>query len=271
VCAFSPEVTLIAMLQINTKGRATSSSKALLTAILLGGTALNAGSAHAVGWTPNGLPTTGYKCDLSRVITQGDPTVENTDCFNVPSPLVGDKRVTLLSRSTSVPTNTDVVEFTLNPEDPNTPWHFTLDFNPNRNGDTPDTGFLKYKIDIEDPSRYFDQVKLANSSSITNGAYTLITTFWDPTFTTQVLTTALFNPPTPDGISVQGLNAQTLYIKDEWIIESTANGVIDNLQNSFGQTHDVPGPLPLFGIGAAFGLSRRIRTRIKEARLNQAD
>ena len=48
-----------------------------------------------------------------------------------------------------------------------------------------------------------------------------------------------------------------------------ANGSINSLQNSFGQTDipPVPGPLPLVGIGAAFGFSRRIRSRIKGARL----
>ena len=45
-------------------------------------------------------------------------------------------------------------------------------------------------------------------------------------------------------------------------------GAIDTLENSFQQrTAHVPGPLPLLGAGAAFGFSRRIRSRIKGARL----
>jgi len=39
------------------------------------------------------------------------------------------------------------------------------------------------------------------------------------------------------------------------------------MKNSFQQTTRVPGPLPLLGAGAAFGFSRRIRSRIKGASL----
>jgi len=269
-CSRSPASALNTMLETKPKGRSTTLSKVLLAAALLGGTALYADSAQAVGWTPNGpIPFTGYKCNLSVVITPGLPNPDNTDCFNVPSPLVGDKRVTLLERSTNVGTNTDVVEFTLNKDDPNTPWHFTLDFNPNRNGELTDVGFLKYKIEIVTPSDlYFDQVKLSNTSTITNPlAYTLKKTFWDPTFTTQIVTTALENPPTPQGINLSSLRAQVLYVKDEWIIQPTANGVVDNIQNTFGQrSGEVPSPLPLLGVGAAFGMGRKLRLRIKAAR-----
>jgi len=250
---------LIAMLKINRKGHATTLPQALLTAGLLSTTVLNTSSAQAAGWTPNGPPATGYICALNDLT-----------CFNqaspVDSPVVGDKIVTLLDRSTTVGVNTDVVEFTQDPADPNTPWHLTLDFNPNRGTDLDDTGFLTYKITITDPAKYFDQVKLGNTSSITNDLYTLNTTFWDPTFTTQMPIAALSNPPTPDGISVSGLQAQTFYVKDEWNVQATSNGTIDNLQNSFGQTSEVPAPIPLLGLGAAFGSSRRIRSRIKGVR-----
>jgi hypothetical protein len=195
-------------------------------------------------------------------------------CFNpaapVDSPLVDNTFVTLLERSTTVGVNTDVVEFTQDPGDPNTPWHLTLDFNPNRGIDSNDLGFLKYKITTTDPSKYFDQVKLGNNSTITNGLYTLSTTFWDSTFTSQVPTSALNNPPTPKGISVINLQAQTLYIKNEWNVQALSEGTVDNFQNSFGQTDipPAPAPLPLIGIGAAFGFSRRLRSRIKGARLD---
>jgi len=42
---------------------------------------------------------------------------------------------------------------------------------------------------------------------------------------------------------------------------------LDAIQNNYTQNTDrVPGPLPLLGAGAAFGFSRRIRSRIKGAR-----
>jgi hypothetical protein len=33
--------------------------------------------------------------------------------------------------------------------------------------------------------------------------------------------------------------------------------------NSIDDFHQVPGPLPILGAGAAFGLSRKLRSRIK--------
>jgi len=191
-------------------------------------------------------------------------------CFNpaapVDSPVLLDKFVTLLDRSTTVGVNTDVMEFSLDSTDFNTPWHLTLDFNPNRGINLDDNGFLKYKITITDPSRYFDQVKLSNTSTITNGLYTLATSFWDPTYTTQSLTTILNTPPSPDGISVSSLNAQTLYVREDWNVQATSNGVIDNIQNTFGQrSSEVPAPLPLFGVGVAFGMARKLRLRIRTA------
>ena len=251
------------MLKTNRKGRAASLFQTLFTAILLGGAALNSGSAQAAGWSSNGPPITGYMCNLNDLL-----------CFNpatpVDSPLVDNTYVTLLERSTTVGVNTDVVEFTQDPGDPDTPWHLTLDFNPNRGIDLNDFGFLKYKITITDPSKYFDQVKLGNTSTITNGLYILTTTFWDSTFTSQVPTSSLNNPPTPKGISVISLQAQTLYVKDEWNVQTGSDGTVDNFQNSFGQTDipPAPAPLPLVGIGAAFGFSRRLRSRINGARLD---
>lgn len=230
-------------------------------AFLLGACLLNTGSAQAVGWFSNGGSPVGYKCNLTDV-----------DCFTTNSPTLGDKFVTMISRSTTFLANTDVVEFT-GPDagDPNTPWHLTLDFNPNRGGDTniSDTGYLMYKITITDPTQYFDQVKLGNTSSITNGNYTLTKNLYsDAGFTIPVIpVNSLFNPPTPSGTSVAGQQLQTLYVRDDYNVLVTSNGVIDNLQNSFGQTTPVPGPLPLLGIGAAFGMSRKLRKRIKGSTL----
>jgi hypothetical protein len=248
--------TLITMLDTNHKGRSTTLFKAFLGALLVGGTVLTANTAQAVGWepTPPIGPATGFKCLLN-----------DAECFTT-SVTLGDKEVKLISRTTLVADN-DVVEFTLDPTDTNTPYNLSLDFNPNRNNILNDIGNLRYRIAITDPTRFFDQVKLANQGDITNGKYTITKTFWNSDYTVQVIADTLTNPVTPDGISLARLNLQTLYVQDEWNVQPDANGSINSLQNSFGQTTHVPGPLPLVGIGAAFGLSRRIRSRIKGARL----
>jgi hypothetical protein len=246
------------MLDTNLKGRSTTLFKAFLGTLLVGGTVLTANTAQAVGWepTPPIGGATGFKCLLN------DP-----ECFTTPITL-GDKEVKLISRSTLVAANNDVVEFTPDPTNINTPYNLSLDFNPNRNNILNDTGNLRYKIAITDPTRFFAQVKLANQGDITNGEYTITKTFWNSDYSVQVIADTLTNPVTPDGINLANLNLQTLYVQDEWNVQPGANGSINSLQNSFGQTtHSVPGPLPLVGIGAAFGLSRRIRSRIKGARL----
>jgi hypothetical protein len=196
--------------------------------------------------------------------------LNDLDCFTT-SYTLNDKTISLIERSTLVAANDDVVEFTYDPTNVNTPWNVSLDFNPNRNNILNDNGFLKYKLEI-DPilgdGRVFDQVKLANQGDITNGEYEITKTFWNSDFTTQIITDVLINPSTPDGISVANLGLTTLYVWDKWNVKPGANGSINSLQNSFGQTvPPVPGPLPLVGIGAAFGFSRRIRSRIKGARL----
>jgi hypothetical protein len=64
--------------------------------------------------------------------------------------------------------------------------------------------------------------------------------------------------------------ASTVRVVDSW---SVAPGdTLDNIQNGFRQDFtqeppsDVPGPLPLLGAGAAFGFSRRLRSRLLAAK-----
>jgi hypothetical protein len=57
-------------------------------------------------------------------------------------------------------------------------------------------------------------------------------------------------------------------VKNEYLVTT---GSINSFQNSFtqvpgGDPETVPGPLPLLGAGAAFGFSRRLRTRVLAAR-----
>ncbi len=102
--------------------------------------------------------------------------------------------------------------------------------------------------------------------------------FGGATFTKQVCTNSNFtNCASPlsttntasdpiDGVSLAALNLGTpnvIYVRDTY---TTTNGtaLIDNYSNTF---QHVPGPLPILGAGAAFGFSRKLRGRIKAARL----
>lgn len=53
-----------------------------------------------------------------------------------------------------------------------------------------------------------------------------------------------------------------LYIVDSYTVTGSAVG-IDKITNTYTQT---PGPLPILGAGAAFGFSRKLRSRIKAGR-----
>jgi hypothetical protein len=77
--------------------------------------------------------------------------------------------------------------------------------------------------------------------------------------------------PSPYLTSMDGSNSTLplsgtfVDVTDSYIVLAGAG--INRFNNGFTQTSGVPGPLPLFGAGAAFGFSRRIRSRIKGARL----
>jgi hypothetical protein len=66
----------------------------------------------------------------------------------------------------------------------------------------------------------------------------------------------------PSGLlPLSNTSLSTIYVKDTYTVD--AGGQIDNFTNTF----QTPGPLPILGAGAAFGFSRKLRGRIKAARL----
>jgi hypothetical protein len=69
-----------------------------------------------------------------------------------------------------------------------------------------------------------------------------------------------------DAVGPVPLSGTSISVTDSWDLDP-ATGTIMSISNTYTQTDRVPGPLPLFGAGAAFGFSRRIRNRIKGARL----
>lgn len=54
----------------------------------------------------------------------------------------------------------------------------------------------------------------------------------------------------------------TIYVEDTYTLVNQGSQ-LDNYTNTFRQT---PGPLPILGAGAAFGFSRKLRSRIKAGR-----
>jgi hypothetical protein len=213
------------------KGRVTTLSKAILTAGLLGGAALStlgAGSAQAA-WGPH---PGGVECNFGGVGPQC--------AVNDPSPLVEHKQVTLLDWF-SIP-DPSVLEFTYQGQTQN-PHHVDLDFE----FDDTDGGTLTYKIES-----FKDDFDLVNFISA-RGANTSLTktygTGWNGTDIEGIIDVLSLTTNNADSGPAFG---KVLYVKDVW----NGPGGIDNLSNEFRQ---VPAPLPLLGVGAAFGSIRKLR------------
>jgi hypothetical protein len=127
-------------------------------------------------------------------------------------------------------------------------------------------GTFKYKIDINKAFGHsFDEVGLAiigppigkpmfNASKAINGMAPPILTV---------------DEKKKSATGVIGGDLTTITVTDTFHVTV---GSINSIQNSFsqkpvqGDPERVPGPLPLLGAGAAFGFSRRLRTRVMAAR-----
>ena len=80
-----------------------------------------------------------------------------------------------------------------------------------------------------------------------------------------------------NNLNIGALNSVTVGFDDihgptleAWGIQAGGNHVENNNANYLPVPSSVPGPLPIFGVGAFFGFSRRLRSRIK-ARASRPD
>jgi hypothetical protein len=251
------------MFKATHKRRATTLSKTLLTAGLLGGAALStlgAGSAQAVGWIPvdntlQPLIKTTWTFDGA---TTGNGS--ESDLFYT-SPTIVDKKLTLLqwvNIPQLFPQLLSNLEFAYEQLDTDYPWHVDLDLNPSASAN----GSLTYKIDIvgcpDAPScalpyqgPFFDGVQLRGNFE--NGATIekIYGTGWDGTNITGVIDTLNLPPGNENDGPAFG---KTLYVQNVWT--ASPGNVIDNISDNYSQ---VPAPLPLLGVGAAFGSIRKLR------------
>ncbi len=128
----------------------------------------------------------------------------------------------------------------------------------------PSTGFFDYTLAIDPTSGFqFDTVQLDSSvgillgspgqttvTKVVTGGPTLISIDGSP------VGPIVFNTPSP------------ITVRDTWTV--AAEDTLTNVKDSFTQTSKVPGPLPLLGAAAAFGWSRRLRSRVKPVARGQA-
>jgi hypothetical protein len=255
------------MFKATHKRRATTLSKTLLTAGLLGGAALStlgAGSAQAAWDLHNPL---GYICTIAPTMggsaceksPAAGATTPTTVARTIPQPILPDtgkttyphdKLLTLLDWDGLAAD--DTIAFTKQAAS----WELDLDFSTDRSASFNPTGHLDYKIKITDPAYFFTTASLSTLLS-TAGDYTVDKKFYtNDTFTTEITAWALSNP-TPANPDTKIIGSQEIFVRDSWSIPSGSTATIDDIQNNYAQ--DVPAPLPLLGVGAVFGSIRKLR------------
>jgi hypothetical protein len=230
------------------KRRATTLSKTLLTAGLLGGAALStlsAGSAQAA----SGM----LDCKF------GDSTAAHPACSLidwVTGWTLEDKKLTNLTYFsdpllTAPPSGTfsfvydDFGDPGLSKEDR---WTTLATFDPAIG--PPATGSYSYNLAITKPGWYFNDVEL-DSNHVGSG--TKATKEVKVVGPPDVITLESINGK-PDG--PKSIYGETfIHVTDTWDIKPTT-GKISSISNTYSQ---VPAPLPLLGVGAAFGSIRKLR------------
>jgi len=232
------------MLKATHKRRATSLSKTLLTAGLLGGAALStlgAGSAQAVEFRDDcsfGASTAFGSCSAvtwTTGWTLGDKTLKNLTYF--PTIPVGGPPSGVFSFIWD-----DLGAPGLSVEDM---WTTLASFNPSL--PPPSTGSYSYDLAIIEPGWMFKNVELdvvhagsgqeVTKTIVGGGSPVLVSMDGDPV------------GPVP-------LSGTSISVTDSWDLDPDT-GTISAISNTY--TQHVPAPLPILGVGAAFGSIRKLR------------
>ena len=245
------------MLKINQ--HTTKLSKALLTAGLLSGAAvatLGAGSAQAMSESCSfGTDTSHVKCkDLFVPTFTGwtlaDKTLTNLTYFTGIGPLDAPPSGTF----SFVYDDLGVPGLSVEDE-----WTTLATFDPSI--PEPSTGSYMYNLAITQPGWTFDTVEL---DTMHVGSGTKVTKVVQ-----DALGATIASLESLDGMAdgPDPISGTFIKVTDTWEI-NPATGSISSISNSFTQ---VPAPLPLLGVGAAFGSIRKLRkfsTRLKTFSMN---
>jgi hypothetical protein len=236
------------MFKATHKRRATTLSKTLLTAGLLGGAALStlgAGSAQAISVSCSfGTSTEHDKCSTITWATGwklGDKELTNLTYF----PLIGPIDAPPSGTFSFVYDDFGAPGLSIEDE-----WTTLATFDPAIG--PPPTGSYSYNLAITQPGWYFKDVEL-DSDHVGVGA--TVTKLVEDALGGDIVTLESINgiPDGPDP-SIKGYTS--IKVTDSWDIDPNT-GTISSISNSF--TQDVPAPLPLLGVGAVFGSIRKLR------------
>jgi hypothetical protein len=223
------------MLKATYMRRATTLSKTLLTAGLLGATALGAGSAQAA--TGCGVEISWSAWISGQSLTCGDKE------FTWKSTVVpGNLASSVVSAAQPLPGD---YLFNLDNEFATTDFDFT------------------YEATITQPGWVFSKVDLDTDADVfANPASELEATYSFAGGNSPIVLKSINGSSSLETVTggPTAITVRNIY---------NGEGAIDTIENSFQQTQTVPGPVPLLGAGAAFGFSRKLRRRLKGATLAQ--
>ena len=247
----------------------------LLAGVLVGGATMFAGSAQATVWKSTCAFITQSECKGDNVLgwsTTNAPLPNVTAPGNPPKQL-GDKKLIIINYNFANGIDTVGIPPISNPvptghfdfewQDSDTPsdfgddnWNVRTVFDNALSGLLPTSagdavGTLNYTLAIIGSTSTFKGVEI--DSAHTGFGNTVTKTIISP----PVSITSV------DGNPVSALLSGTFVdVTDTYRVTNT--GGLNSFSNGFTQASNlVPGPLPLFGLGAAFGFSRRLRNRIK--------
>jgi hypothetical protein len=219
----------------------------LTTSLLLAGvSALSPASVRAVG-----VDT----CTFGGYVSAGIPT-----CFKG---FTFDQQYDKTLKLTQLPTvGSGTIQFV--EQTPQTVWVVDVDFIQDLMASK--SGIFGFDLDI-DPTygMSFDEVGLA----IIGPPVSMPMFTASKTIAGMTPLTLNVNEMLKSATGIIGGEVKSISVMDTYAVTV---GSISSFQNSFTQKPDqgtpdqVPGPLPLLGAGAAFGFSRRLRTRVLAAR-----
>ena len=127
----------------------------------------------------------------------------------------------------------------------------------------PQTGFFDYTVVITQPGWVFDTVQLDSTVAV-NPTSPGVTSVIKEIRSGPLLNS--INGAQVGPIPLAGVTS--LSVRDTW---SVAQGdVLTNVKDTFTQASEVPGPLPLLGAAAAFGWSRKLRSRMNPVARGEA-
>ena len=233
------------MFKATHKRRATTLSKTLLTAGLLGGAALStlsAGSAQAAGGR--------FDCSFGN-------SIAHTACSPATEWILGDKKLTKLTFTPTIPVGgppSGDFSFIWDEFSPlgyiNDQWTTLAVFDPSL--PDPTTGSYSYDLEIIEPYKsagwVFDTVELDV----------------DHAGSGQVVTKTIVGGGNPVLVSMDGdpvgpvpLSGTSISVTDSWALDPNT-GTIMAISNTYTQVQ-VPAPLPILGVGAVFGSIRKLR------------